>query len=129
MENCANFSDPSSASQTELEKRARDIANELHSAIDWRLEPHVCRHCFGRLVSRPLHGDLREYQCTNCEATAQHTDATQACCCGIQIRKRNGAGRSGGPMVDAGIRCIPNPERSPAFPGAYVASEVVKTKR
>lgn len=129
MENCATFRDPGDGASDVPEKRAREASLVVDSTAVWQLEPHICRHCFGRLVSRPLHGDLREFKCTNCETTSQHTDAAQACCCGIQIRKRNGAGRSGGPMVDAGIRCIPNPERSPAYPGAYVASEVVKNKR
>lgn len=93
------------------------------------MEPHICRHCFGRLASRPAGGDLREFRCTNCEVITHSIRAEDACCCGLKIRKRNGTGRSGGPMVDAGVRCIPNPDKSPAFPSAYVASEVVKIKR
>lgn len=134
MENCAHSGHPSTGGTDVLQNRAREVAaafsaNAFSAQDTWTLEPHVCKICFGRLASRALAGDLREYRCTNCEAESQHTDATHGCCCGIKIRKRNGVGRHGGPMVDAGIRCIANPERSPMFPAAYVASEVVKTKK
>jgi hypothetical protein len=134
MENCAQSGDPAVGISEVVQKRVREGAPisgaEVFSAQDnWQLEPHVCRVCFGRLVSRPAFGLLREYRCTNCETTSQHTDASVACCCGIKVRKRNSTGRHGGVMIDAGIRCIVNPEKSPAFPAAYVASEVVKVKR
>lgn len=129
MENCAHSEYPKTVDNGGVQNHAREEIPPIIPGGEWRLEPHICRSCFGRLVSRHLAGDLHEYRCTNCEATSQHTDATMACCCGIKVRKRNGAGRSGGPMVDAGIRCIPNPEKSPSFPAAYVASEVVKLKR
>lgn len=134
-ENAAHFRNPQTHIPAAPENRARvEAATVFSEALScaqdtWTLEPHVCRHCFGRLASRPIGAGIREYRCTNCEATTQHTDASVGCCCGLKIRKRNGVGRNGGPMVDAGIRCIPNPEKSAAFPAAYVASEVVKVKR
>lgn len=98
----------------------------------WNLEPHICRKCFGRLVSRVVPGsvpgaELRVYQCTNCGAEAQHTNADAICCCGIKIKRagRNGT-KASSTLVDAGVRCIPNPEISPMFPSQYVASEVVR---
>lgn len=94
----------------------------------WNLEPHICRKCFARLVSRPVAGgDLRLYQCTNCGAEAQHTNADALCCCGIKIKRagRNGT-KASATLVDAGVRCIPNPEISPMFPSQFVASEVVR---
>lgn len=91
----------------------------------WALEDHLCRHCFGRLVSQPIPGgDLRLYRCSNCGAEAQHTHADALCCCGIKIKKAGRNGTKLGSLVDAGVRCIPNPERSPAFPGEIVASEI-----
>lgn len=136
MEICAHTREISGQSAKCEQNHARDAAQSAVTALDTALvavlgtgpaltlEPHVCRHCMARLVSRPIAGDLREYECTNCGSIAQHTDPTQVCCCGIKIRKRNGAGRSGGPMVDAGIRCIANPQKSAAFPALYVAAEV-----
>lgn len=97
----------------------------------WELEPHICRKCFGRIVSRMVPGsvpgaELRVYQCSNCGLEAQHTHADALCCCGIRIKKAGRNGTKAGAMVDAGVRCIPNPERSPMFPSEYVASEVVR---
>lgn len=93
----------------------------------WELEDHICRNCFGRLVSRPVPGGvLRIYRCSNCGAEAQHTHADALCCCGIKIKRAGRNGTKSGALVDAGVRCIPNPERSPMFPGEIVASEVVK---
>lgn len=97
----------------------------------WHLEDHVCRKCFGRVVSRPVtdaaNCTTRLYLCTNCGAEAQHDKADAICCCGIKIKR---AGRSGtkasSTLVDAGVRCIPNPEISPMFPSQIVASEVVR---
>lgn len=97
----------------------------------WQLEPHICRKCFGRIVSQlvaePATGaELRVYKCSNCGAEAQHTHADAVCCCGIRIKKAGRNGTKSGSLVDAGVRCIPNPERSPMFPSEYVASEVVR---
>jgi hypothetical protein len=130
IENCAKITETGKVYDFEAEKRARE-AKSGHSTQDyaWHLEPHVCRACFGRMASRALSETTSEFMCTNCMLLTVSESHTDACCCGMKIRKRNGSGRSGGPMVDAGVRCIVNPEKSPAFPSAYVASEVVKNKR
>lgn len=95
----------------------------------WKLEPHVCKDCFGRMASRAhSSGAGTEVLCTNCGACAVVETIDLACCCGIKVRKRNGTGRSGGPLVDAGIRCVENPDRTPAFPSMYVAREVAQKK-
>lgn len=92
------------------------------------LEPHVCKKCFARIASRPTGNGERLYQCTNCGAEATGPDADVICCCGIKIRRAGKNGTKSGSMVDAGIRCIPNPEISPLFPSLFVASEVEKRK-
>ncbi len=97
------------------------IAREADAA--WRLEPHICRGCFARLVSRPVDGG-RQYQCTNCGAEAVAREASAVCCCGMKLRKSTATGKAGGLMIDAGIRCIPNPNQSPEFPALFVAAEV-----
>lgn len=117
--------------------RARGFTDELSDQSDtkkndgWRLEPHICKKCFARLVSRPVADavtpGLRTYQCTNCGLEAESAKADAVCCCGIKIRK---AGRNGkaGALVDAGVRCIPNQEPTLQFPNLFVASEVVDTR-
>lgn len=115
--------------------RAHTVADDLNrqSAAKknetWQLEPHVCKKCFARLVSCPVADavtpGLRLYQCTNCGLEAESATADAVCCCGIKIRKAGRNGRAGS-LVDAGVRCIPNPEPSLMFPSLYVASEVAK---
>lgn len=93
----------------------------------WALEQHICRSCFGRLVSRP--GDVdgwRVYLCTNCGIEASALAAAQVCCCGTKLRKPTASGRSGSALIDAGIRCQVNPAPTPDFPSVIVAFEVVK---
>ncbi|WP_161548757.1 hypothetical protein [Pseudomonas sp. Q1] len=97
-------------------------ATETHA---WKLEPHVCKICFGRMASRLAEQGLVELLCTNCGATSKQERITAACCCSIVLRKRNSSGRSGGQMIDAGIRCIPNPARSSEFPSMYIAQQIV----
>lgn len=87
----------------------------------WRLEPHVCRACFGRVASRPAgdeDSDHRIYACTNCGLEAEGARASVLCACGTKIR----SGVQKGRYVDAGLRCHENRARSPEFPAQYVAS-------
>lgn len=111
-----------------VKRAVTDDATESVTAIKkettWLLEPHVCRKCFARIVSRSTGDGRRLYQCTNCGAEAQDTDASVLCCCGIKIKRAGKNGTKAGSLVDAGIRCIPNPEISPMFPSLFVASEV-----
>ncbi len=99
-------------------KRARAMA-EGADATRWSLEPHVCRHCFGRLVSqvRP-DGDVR-YHCTNCGAEAVGLEPSVLCACGLALRNHGPAGG----VIDANLRCQPNPSPSPEFPSLFVAAE------
>lgn len=94
--------------------RARDLET-------WRLEPHVCRVCFGRVASRKTDAG-RLYQCTNCGAEAHGHRADVVCACGMKLRKHRCDGRSSVTLVDAGIRCHENLRRSPEFPSQYTAS-------
>lgn len=84
---------------------------------DWRLEPHCCRACFGRIASRP-DGDRRLYHCTNCGAEAHGERADVLCACGTKMR----VGKHGSTYRDAGLRCHENRARSPEFPSLYTAS-------
>ena len=87
--------------------------------VSWRLEPHVCRVCFGRIASRPMDDDdddRRLYACTSCGAEAMGHKASVLCACGTKVR------RGKNQLVDAGLRCHENKARSPEFPAQYVAS-------
>jgi hypothetical protein len=83
----------------------------------WALEPHVCRHCFGRIVSR-ADGDNRLYCCTNCGAQEHGARVSALCACGAKV-KRKGEG-----MVSLGLKCRENTDRSADFPSVYVAVAV-----
>lgn len=85
----------------------------------WALEPHVCRHCFGRLASTDAGEGRRRYQCTNCGAEAVGLSPDVLCSCGLKLRHHG----PGGGLVDAGLRCQPNPSPSPEFPSLFVAAE------
>lgn len=90
----------------------------------WRLEPHVCRHCFARIASAKA-GHGRLYRCTNCGLEGESGRPSVVCACGIKLRKARADGRSGEAVIDAGVRCHPNPDPSPANPALYVASYAV----
>ncbi|MGL4458254.1 MAG: hypothetical protein ACRCUB_07655 [Plesiomonas shigelloides] len=90
----------------------------------WQLEPHICKTCFGRLASQSIGGGLRRYTCTNCGAESEARAADALCCCGIKIFKQVRGGSGEGAEMDAGIRCMRNPDPSPLFPNLFVASEV-----
>ena len=87
-----------------------------------RLEPHVCRACFGRIASEPAADGQRRYFCACCGLEAVGHKASVVCACGIKLRKAKGDGRTSEVLVDAGIRCHENRSRSPEFPAVYVAS-------
>lgn len=76
-----------------------------------RLEPHVCRHCFGRLVSRQA-GDAREFECTNCGASVVGPSVDALCACGHPAPVGVFSGL---------LRCAPNPNPTPEFPSLFVA--------
>lgn len=98
-----------------------------HAHEDFRLEDHICRGCYGRLLSRPADapGD-RVYRCTNCGREETGRQVSVLCACGTKVRKATASGRSGLAVIDAGIRCQPNPEPTPEFPSEICAFEMTK---
>ena len=90
----------------------------MSRAYTWRLEPHVCRSCFSRIVSRPLDedDDKRLYHCPNCGMEAEGSRASVLCACGMKVRKGKNA------WIDAGVRCHLNQARSPEFVSVYTAT-------
>lgn len=86
----------------------------------WRLEPHCCRLCFGRIMSRPTdEDDGTVYRCANCGAEAIGTRPAVLCACGTRIRK---GGKHSATFVDAGLRCHVNQNPNPSLPSEIVAS-------
>jgi ribosomal protein L37AE/L43A len=94
-----------------------------HAEDAWTLEDHVCRSCFGRLVSRPLDSGLSQYQCSNCGLVREGHSAEVLCACGMKVRKSLRNAMTGNTLIDAGIRCIRNTNTSPEFPSLIVAIE------
>lgn len=92
----------------------------------WTLEPHCCRSCFSRLVSQPGADGNTLYLCTNCGLEAVGADASALCCCGLKIRRPTKLHKSGHHLVDAGVRCGPNPDIRPDFPSLFIATETAK---
>lgn len=89
------------------------------SAYQWRLEPHCCQACYGRIASREADDGTSVYQCTNCGAEAAGTKPSVLCACGTKIRK---GGKSSSVFVNAGLRCHANEAASPSLPSVYVVS-------
>lgn len=110
---CATSKSSESSASSEHKKKGQDT---------WTLEPHICKKCFGRIVSSEAEGKERNFRCTHCGAVALGRDAAVLCCCGIMGKPRNRA-KSAAP-VNMGIRCVVNPHPSPDFPAEIVATEL-----
>jgi len=83
----------------------------------WALEPHVCKRCFGRIVSRKV-GDVGDklYQCSNCGDEAEGADPSVLCACGACLP------RKGGSPIKLALKCQSNAAPSPEFPSLYIAT-------
>jgi len=80
---------------------------------DWQVESHVCMACFGRVLSRKVDvGQLRVWRCSNCGAEAEAPKVSALCACGARIGTKN-----------AGLRCVPNPDRRPEVPAEIIVKE------
>lgn len=74
---------------------------------------HVCRHCFGRVLTRQSEDGGMESRCADCGA-AVAGDYKALCCCNLRLR--NGQ--------DAQLRCIPNPSPTPEVPEQVLVRHV-----
>lgn len=117
-ESCVDAADARHLGIKATKKRARASVTAPNTGVTWVLEPHVCRHCFGRLASR-RDGAQTRYECTNCGADATGRAPDVLCACGLALRNHSPAGGT----LDAGLRCQPNPAPSPDFPSRFVAAE------
>lgn len=93
----------------------------------WVIQDHICRKCFGRVVSAQ-EGTQTLFKCTNCGYECPGEDVACMCCCGIKYKKGGRRGSKNVAPVDAGIRCIRNPNPSTEFCCEIVASEVAYAK-
>jgi hypothetical protein len=84
--------------------------------FEWRITRHVCRACLGRVLMRETFDSKRVYRCSNCGIEREGKSESALCCCGIKF------GRA---TRDAGIRCVPNANRTPECMSEVVAQEVV----
>lgn len=82
---------------------------------NWSKTAHVCRVCFGRVLVRETFGGGRVYQCACCGAEAQGENESVICACGIKLKTK----------IDAGIRCVPNEQKTPDCVSEIVAAQVV----
>lgn len=86
--------------------------------LRWELTPHICRICFSRVLTRTTFDKRKIYLCSSCGTEAEGAGPKALCCCGIKVRG----------TVDAGIRCISNPRRTPENPAQFVAEQVTAPK-
>ncbi|EAO3601701.1 hypothetical protein F2264_21760 [Salmonella enterica] len=94
----------------------------------WVIQDHICRKCFGRVVSHQDDSQTH-WKCTNCGYTVTGGDVSVICCCGIRYKKGGRKGSKSVAPVDAGIRCIRNPNITTEFCCEIVASEVAHGAR
>jgi hypothetical protein len=78
------------------------VTDEL---LAWRLTDHVCRVCFGRVLSRTTATGI-VVRCANCGTELVGEPVSHLCCCGL----KTSAGK------DAGLRCRRNEAPSPEQP-------------
>ncbi|ATI15689.1 hypothetical protein [Bordetella phage vB_BbrM_PHB04] len=81
---------------------------------DWKLTPHVCRACFGRVLMRETFDRRKVFRCSNCGAEREGHDSRVICTCGLKLRTG----------IDAGVRCMVNADKSPEWPSEIVAEQV-----
>lgn len=95
--------------------------------ILWVIQDHICRKCFGRVLGA-LEGTQTRFKCSNCGYEVIADDVAAMCCCGIKYKRGGRKGSKNVAPVDAGIRCIRNPNPTTEFCCEIVASEVAYAK-
>lgn len=73
----------------------------------------------GRVLAREAFDGKRIFRCSNCGIEREGASELALCCCGIRLGKA---------QRDAGIRCVPNQDRTPECMSEVVAREVVAPK-
>jgi hypothetical protein len=83
----------------------------------FRIEPHVCADCMGRVLSRDL-PDMggvaaTSYRCADCGVEREGTSPAVICMCGFKVRGR----------TNLVLRCERNREKTPEFPAEITARQ------
>lgn len=91
------------------------MSKDNEGSYFWKLEDHVCRACFGRVVSRVAFDKRTLFRCTNCGIEIAGKDSRVLCCCGLKLRTK----------IDAGLRCTVNASRTAEFPSEIVAEQAM----
>jgi hypothetical protein len=84
-----------------------------HGEFEYRVTPHICRICFGRVLMRETFDKRKLFRCSNCGVELEGKNEAAICMCGLKL----------GTKVDAGIRCVPNPEKRPELPNEIIAEQ------
>ena len=80
--------------------------------MTYSLEPHVCRYCYGRILSRPMENKgLKEYKCAECGHTEISDKEDIMCMCGLRVN---------GKLL---TKCAPNPKKDAVDLAEYVFVE------
>ena len=88
-----------------------EITRKALGEYTWRLEPHVCSACLGRVLGRQTPSG-KEHRCSNC-GSAWAGSLAAGCACGMKIGTRN-----------AGVRCVPNPDQRPELLCEIIVKEI-----
>ena len=81
--------------------------------MQWAITDHLCRICFGRLMSRKLENGRLVVKCAECAAAVEGSNL-DLCCCGVALQ--SGA--------NAGLRCMKNDARTPEQPQEIIVRHV-----
>ncbi len=92
--------------------------------FQWLITDHACRACLGRVLMRKTVDNRRIYRCACCGVEREGKRPDAICACGIQLR----TGKGHGGALDAGVRCIANPDRRPENLAEIVAAQVQDTR-
>ena len=89
--------------------------------FQFNITQHCCRVCMGRVLMRRTFDGKRIYRCACCDIEREGTGPAAICACGIKLRSGHG-------QMDGGVRCVPNPDRTPENLAAIVATQVTAPK-
>ena len=84
----------------------------------WRITPHICRSCLGRVLERIAPDGSRVFRCAKCGIERFGGDDAAICMCGLRL---------GGDGVDLGVRCVPNSGRHQEILSEIIAEQVGAT--
>lgn len=80
----------------------------------WSITNHICRACLGRVLHHESFDHRMLWRCSNCGIEREGPAETSLCMCGLTLRTK----------INAGIRCMVNPQKTPECPSEVVAREV-----